>query len=246
MPPHQPSAEPAPSAAPPLLGRRHKPDQATGSRGAMAPAPAPGSPVPTEQLAKAIAAILKHLASAHRKHNELFGDAEYLFLVRPALSRRRPRAAGGSHPARPSLSAGHSPGQAALWPEGQAQAHVRRRPAPLTGCCSRPARSQAACPQCPASPHLRAGQPGRVPLRQGPQGCAAQPVPEAVQPWPAAAGIPRQQPPQPRRLCRGGPQGGQAAAGPAAGRRHKEGGGPVQAARQVRGVRGQAPAVRLL
>ena len=42
-------------------------------------------PVSEAQLAKAIAAILKHLATEHRKHNELFGEAEYLYLVRERL-----------------------------------------------------------------------------------------------------------------------------------------------------------------
>ena len=39
------------------------------------------SPVDSEQLNKAIAAILKYVSGEHRKHNELFDSTEYLYLV---------------------------------------------------------------------------------------------------------------------------------------------------------------------
>ena len=39
------------------------------------------SPVDSEQLNKAVAAILKYISGEHRKHNELFDSTEYLYLV---------------------------------------------------------------------------------------------------------------------------------------------------------------------
>ena len=39
------------------------------------------SPVSSEQLSKAVAAVLKYIGGEHHKHNELFDSTEYLYLV---------------------------------------------------------------------------------------------------------------------------------------------------------------------